>query len=709
MPELVKYTRDHDVAIVTIDNPPVNAMGPGVPEGIQGAIRQAADDRDVQAVVLIGAGKTFIAGADIREFGKMVSGEKPRLTLLPYLQSIEDSTKPVVVAIHGTALGGGLETAMSGHYRVIAPTAQVGQPEVKLGLIPGAGGTQRLPRLAGPAKAAEMCAFGEPIGAKEALELGIVDSIIEGDLLAGALDFARHVIGQPIPKTRERNARLQQPEAATAFSQLRDRARKTNRGQRAPLAAIDAVEAAVVMPFEQGCRREAELFNECLFATESKALIHIFFGERTVAKIPGIPKDLKTADIKRAAVIGAGTMGGGIAMNFANAGIPVLVKETAQDALDRGMAIIRTNYASTIAKGRLTQQAMDQRLALTTPQLGYEGFEHVDIIIEAVFEKMSVKKQVFSELDKVAKPTCILASNTSSLDIDEIASSTSRPQMVIGTHFFSPANVMKLLEVVRGKASAPEVIATGMALGKRLNKVAVLAGNGRGFIGNRIIGPYLREAQFLVEEGASVEEVNQALYDFGMAMGPLAVDDLTGLDVSYYIRQEFKRFNEPGVRRPLVPDMLVEMGRLGQKSGKGWSQYDQNRRPQPDPEVASLIETTARNAGIARRSISQQEIVQRCIFALINEGAKTLDEGIALRAVDIDVTYVYGYGFPAWRGGPMFYADTVGLKTVLSRIQEFEKEHGPDLWAPSPLLQQLAESGASFAGHDQQKEAGVSA
>lgn len=709
MSELVKYTRDGEVAIITIDNPPVNAMSPGIPEGIQAMIRRAAEDADVRAIVLIGAGKTFIAGADIREFGKIVSGEKPRLTLLPYLQSIEDSPKPVVVAIHGTALGGGLETAMSGHYRVIAPTAQVGQPEVKLGLIPGAGGTQRLPRLAGPAKAAEICAFGEAIGAKEARELGIVDSVIEGDLLAGAMAFAREVVDQPIPKTRERNAKLRQPEAATAFSQLRDLARKTKRGQRAPLAAIDAVEAAVVMPFEQGCQREAELFNECLFATESKALIHIFFGERTVAKIPGIPKDAKLFDIKRTAVIGAGTMGGGIAMNFANAGIPVIVKETAQDALDRGVTIIRNNYAATVAKGRLSQQAMDQRMALITPQLSYEGFEQADIIIEAVFEKMSVKKQVFSEIDKVAKPDCILASNTSSLDVDEIASATSRPQMVIGTHFFSPANVMKLLEVVRGKASAPEVIATGMALGKRLNKVAVLAGNGRGFIGNRMIGPYLREAQFLVEEGASVEEVNQALYDFGMAMGPLAVDDLTGLDVSYHIRQEFKRFEKPGVRRPLIPDMLVQMGRLGQKSGKGWSQYDQNRRPQPDPEVASLIETTARNAGIAGRSISQEEIVERCIYALVNEGAKTLEEGIALRAVDIDVTYVYGYGFPAWRGGPMFYADTVGLKNVLARVQEFERQHGPDLWAPSRLLEELAEAGASFATYDKRKEAAVSA
>src|SRR5579884_3765751 len=625
MPQLVKLTRDHDVAVITIDNPPVNAMSPGVPEGIQTAVQRANEDPDVKAIVLIGAGRTFIAGADIREFGKIVSGERPRLSLLPYLRSIEDSQKPVVVAIHGTALGGGLETAMSGHYRVIAPTAQVGQPEVKLGLIPGAGGTQRLPRLAGPAKAAEMCTFGDPITAKEAHDLGIADSILEGDLLAGAVAFARRVAGEPVPRTRERNAKLQNFDTRI-FDQLRELARKTKRGQRAPLAAIDAVEAATKLPFEEGCQREAELFNECLFATESKALIHVFFGERTVAKVPGISKEIKPFDIKSAAVIGAGTMGGGIAMNFANAGIPVRVKETAQEALDRGISTIRNNYATTVSKGRLKQAEMDQRMALITPQLGYEGFAEADIVIEAVFEKMLVKKQVFLEIGRIAKPTCVLATNTSSLDIDEIASATSRPHMVVGTHFFSPANVMKLLEVVRGKATAPEVIATAMALGKRLNKIAVLAGNARGFIGNRIIGPYLREAQFLVEEGASVEEVNQALYDFGMAMGPLAVDDLTGLDVSYYIRQEFKRFEKPGVRQPLVPDLLVQAGRLGQKTGKGWSKYDQNRRPIPDPEVAQLIEKTAREAGIQRRSISQQEIVDRCIYALVNEGAKTLED-----------------------------------------------------------------------------------
>jgi 3-hydroxyacyl-CoA dehydrogenase len=703
MDELVKLTRRDDIAVITIDNPPVNALSPGVPEGITACIRAANEDPQVRAIVLIGAGQTFVAGADIREFGKIVSGERPRLSLLPYLQSIEDSSKPVVVAIHGTALGGGLEAAMSGHYRVITRNAQVGQPEVKLGLIPGAGGTQRLPRLAGPIKAAEMCASGESVKAEEALALGIVDRIVGGDLLESALAFAREVADKPAPKTRDRKEKLAQANDAI-FQMIREQVRKKARGMRAPFAAVHAVEAATKLPFDEGCKQEAELFNQCLYSTESKALIHAFFGERTVAKIPGISKDTKLLDIRRAAVIGAGTMGGGIAMNYANAGIPVIVKETVQDALERGMEIIRKNYAATVGKGRLSQAEMDQRLALMTPQLTYDGFEEADIVVEAVFENMNVKKQVFLDLDKVAKPSCILATNTSSLDIDEIASATGRPQMVIGTHFFSPANVMKLLEIVQGRATSKEVIATCMSIGKKLGKVAVLAKNSHGFIGNRMVGPYLREAQFLVEEGASVEEVNEALYDFGMAMGPLAVDDLAGLDIGYAIRQEAKRVGTARGRQPLVADRLCEMGRFGQKSGRGWSKYDENRKSSPDPEVAALIEKVAREAGIEPRQVSQQEIIDRCIYALVNEGARVLEEGVALRAIDIDITYIYGYGFPAWRGGPMFYADTVGLKNVLARIEEFEKQHGPELWGPAPLLKQLANSGQSFGKFDKQKE-----
>jgi 3-hydroxyacyl-CoA dehydrogenase len=706
MSETVRLTRQEEIAIITIDNPPVNALGPGVPEAIQSAIESAGSDPSVNAIVVMGAGRTFIAGADIREFGKIVRGEKPRRTLLPLLTSIEACAKPVIMAIHGQAFGGGLEVAMAGHYRVIAGGAQVGQPEVKLGIIPGATGTQRLPRLAGIVKAVEMCAFGEPIGAVDALAAGIVDRIIDGDLLAGAIAFAREVANVPLPRTSQRNSKLSDSGPAI-FAAARQQAQKSKRGQTAPLAAIEAVEASTRLPFDEGCALEAKLFGECLYSTQCQALIHAFFAERAVSKIPGIPADVQAREIRRAAVIGAGTMGGGITMTYANAGIPVIVKETSQEALDRGMATIRKNYAGSVKKGKLAQAAMDERMARITPQLSYEGFEDADIIVEAVFEGMALKKQVFAEIDAIAKPSCILASNTSYLDVDEIASATGRPGMVLGNHFFSPANVMRLLEIVRGKATSHEAIATCMALAKRLKKVGVLAGNCRGFIGNRMLGPYLREAQFLVEEGASVAQVNQAMYDFGMAMGPLAMSDLAGLDVGWRIRREFRHLERPGVRQPLVADLLCEAGRYGQKTGRGWSQYDENRNGSPDPETEALIEKTARAAGIERRSIEAEEIVDRCVLALINEGAKLLDEGIALRASDIDVVYLNGYAFPAWRGGPMFYGDTIGLDRVLARLEEFEARHGAELWSPAPLLKRLAGSGKTFSGLDQ--EAAVAA
>lgn len=481
--------------------------------------------------------------------------------------------------------------------------------------------------------------------------------------------------------------------------------RKKRRGQNAPLAAIEAVEASTRLSFDEGVAFEAELFQKCLHSTESKAMIHAFFGERTVSKIPGIGRETPIFEIKSAAVIGAGTMGGGIAMNYANAGIPVIIREASQEALDRGMSTIRRNYEKSVQSGRLSQADMEKRLALMTPQLGYDGFHQVDIVAEAVFEGMALKKQVFAEIDGIAKPSCILATNTSYLDIDEIASATKRPEMVIGHHYFSPANVMRLLEIVRGKATGKEVIATSMALAKKLKKLGVLAGNCRGFIGNRMLAPYVREAQFLVEEGAAVEQVNQALYDFGMAMGPLAMGDLAGLDVGWRIRQEFKHLEKPGVRRPLVADLLCEMGRFGQKTGRGWSKYDENRRPLHDPEVAELIEKTAAEAGIERRAIANEEIVDRCIFALVNEGARVLEDGIALRSVDIDMVYLNGYGFPAWRGGPMFYADSLGLSQVLARVREFETRHGADLWSPAPLLVRLAESGGTFGGLDKERMA----
>ncbi len=702
MSDLVITTRDGDVGVITINNPPVNALSPGVPEGIQAGIEQFENDRAIKAIVLIGGGRTFIAGADIREFGKIVSsGNRERGPgLNSVLDRIEQSTKPVVAAIHGTALGGGLETAMACHYRVAAPTAQIGQPEVKLGIIPGAGGTQRLPRLAGMAKALEMCAGGDPIGASHAHSHGIVDHLVEGDLLAGAIAFARDLAsrGELTPRrTRDRDAKLGSPEEnAPIVATARANAAKKQRNLMAPQAAIEAVATAATVPFEDGIRRESELFQECLFSEQSRALIHVFFGEREVAKIPGIPKDTPQIPITKAAVIGAGTMGGGIAMNFANAGIPVLIKEADQAALDRGIATIRKNYANSVAKGRFTQDVMDQRMALIHPTLSYDGFNEADIIVEAVFEGMALKKQIFAELDKIAKPGAILATNTSTLNIDEIASATARPQSVIGTHFFSPANVMRLLEIVRGKETSKEVIATCMSLSKKLGKLGVLVGNCRGFVGNRMFGPYRREAQFLVEEGATVEQVDQALYNFGMAMGPLATGDLAGLDVGWRIRKEFGDAQDRSVRQPLIEDRLCEAGRYGQKTGSGWYKYDENRRPQRDPQVDALIEECRAEAGIERRQIGDQEIIERTIYTLVNEGARILEEGFALRAVDIDMIYVAGYGFPTYRGGPMWYADTVGLANVYNRIRQFEARHGK-LWEPAPLLRRLAEEGKKFA------------
>ncbi len=701
MSDLILYSVQGATAVITVNNPPVNALSPGVPEGIGESLAKAVADDAVNAIVLIGGGRTFIAGADIKEFGKITSGQRKGFELLPLMRAMEDSSKPVVVAIHGTAFGGGLEVAMGGHYRVASPSAQVGQPEVKLGIIPGAAGTQRLPRLAGVAKAAEMCAFGEPIKAADALACGIVDRIIEGDLLTCAIAFAQEIVASGItpPKPRERNEKLSE---AISFDALRAQARKTKRGLTAPLAAIDAVEASTQLPFDEGCKKEREIFERCLYSDQSKAMIHAFFGEREVAKIPFLAKDTAVAEIRRAAVIGAGTMGGGIAMNYANAGIPVIVKEATQEALDRGMAVIRKNYANSVAKGRFPQSVMDARMALITPQLTYDGFEEADIITEAVFEGMALKKEIFTAIDGIAKPTCILASNTSTLSIDEIAAVTARPHMVIGTHFFSPANVMRLLEIVRGAKTSHEVIATCMALAKKLNKVGVLVGNCRGFVGNRMIHPYIREATFLVEEGASPEQVDKVLYDFGLAMGPLAMGDLAGLDVGWRIRQEYRHLETPGERHPRVNDALCEMGRYGQKTGRGWYAYDENRKSSPDPEVAALIERTSAELGITRRVVSDDEILDRTMYALVNEGAKILEEGFALRSVDIDIIYLTGYGFPAHRGGPMFYAGLVGLKKVYERVCEFHATHG-DQWAPATLLKRLAEEGKTFAQWDKER------
>jgi 3-hydroxyacyl-CoA dehydrogenase len=698
MSDLVGVTRQGDIAVITINNPPVNALSPGVPEGIARAIQEVNHDDAIRAAVLLGAGRTFVSGADIREFSRMRSGEGRGTASFPeLLTQIENSQKPLVMAIHGSALGGGLELAMAGHYRLALPSAQLGQPEVKLGLIPGAHGTQRLPRLAGVAKAVAMCAEGHPIRATEALQLGILDRVIEGDLLTGAVAFAREVRDSPPRRTCDRNEKLGRAEENSAiFSAARQTARTRQRGLIAPLAAIDAVEAATKLPFEEGCQFERRLFLQCLHSEQSKALVHVFFSEREAAKIPDIPKETGTIPIRRAGVVGAGTMGGGIAMVLANAGVPVLLKDADQAALDRGLANVRRNYASSVARGRFAQPFVDERLALIRPTLDYEGFREADIVIEAVFEGMALKKQVFADLDRVAKAGAILASNTSTLSIDEIAASTSRPEFVLGTHFFSPANVMRLLEIVRGRRTSKEVIATALELSKKLGKVGVLVGNCRGFVGNRMFHPYVREAVFLVEEGAGIEAVDQALLDFGMAMGPLAVGDLAGLDVGWRIRQEYRHLEKPGIRQPMAHDRLCEMGRFGQKTGAGWYRYDDKRRANPDPEVARLVRKWAAEAGIPQREISAEEIVDRCVYALVNEGARILEEGLALRAGDIDIIYINGYGFPSYRGGPMWYADTVGLRGVRDRVREFGNQHG-ELWQPAPLLEHLAERDESFA------------
>src|ERR1700730_6154078 len=697
MRDLVQLTKQKDIAVITINNPPVNALSPGVPEGVSEALDQIEKDDTVKAAVLIGGGRTFVAGADIKEIGKMTADKKRGAGLLPLLLKIEDSTKPIIVAIHGTAFGGGLELAMAGHYRVALSSAQVGQPEVKPGLIPGAAGTQRLPRLAGVAKAVEMCTSGNPVKAEEALKFGIVDRLIEDDLLAGAVAFAREVAGKSAPKTRERDEKLGNMEDnVQIFSSARETDAKKQRGLLAPVAAINAVEAATKMPFEEGCKVEQKLFIDCLFSQQSKSLIHVFFSEREVNKIPDIPRETPVIPVRSAAVVGAGTMGGGIAMVLANAGLPVLLKEADQAALDRGLATIQLNYANSVKRGRFPQQVAEERLKRITPTLSYDDFSSVDLVIEAVFEGMALKKEIFKELDRVCKPGAILASNTSTLSIDEIASSTSRPAFVIGTHFFSPANVMRLLEIVRGKASSKEVIATCMQLSKALGKIGVLVGNCRGFVGNRMFGPYRREAQFLVEEGASIEAVDRALSDFGMAMGPLATGDLAGLDVGWRIRKEYRHLEQQGNRQPFLEDRLCELGRYGQKTGAGWYKYDDQRRASPDPLVDELVRKWVEEARIARRQIAAAEIADRCLYALVNEGARILEEGYALRASDIDIIYLNGYGFPAYRGGPMWYADTVGLKQVCDRVFEFHRQHG-EIWQPAPLLKRLADQGKTFA------------
>jgi 3-hydroxyacyl-CoA dehydrogenase len=708
MSNLVQFSNDNGIAILTINNPPVNALNTEERDAIRAAVERADNDPTVKAIVIIGGGRFFVAGADINDFAKITSGLAQRVpALLRLVEWVEDRPKPVVAAINGLALGGGLELAMGAHYRVASPGAQVGQPEVKLGLIPGGGGTQRLPRLAGIQKAVQMCTEGNPIKVEEAIQLGIIDQLIEGDLLAGAVAFAREVIGKPTFKTRERNDKLGAGgNNDPIFAAARQDVRTKQRAARAALASIDAIEAATKLSFAEGCEVEQQRFTECLFSDESKSLVHAFLAERELSKIPDIPKETATIPVNSVAVIGAGTMGGGIAMVFANAGIPVLIKDVDQAAIDRGLSNIQKNYATSVKRGRFTQQFVDERLKLIKPTLVYDDFANVDMVVEAVFEGMAFKKEIFADLDRVCKSGAILATNTSYLDVDEIAAATKCPEAVVGTHFFSPANVMKLLEIVRARATSKEVIATCLQLSKKLGKVGVLVGNCRGFVGNRMFALYRREAQFLVEEGADVQAVDQALVQFGMAMGPLSVADLAGLDISWRMRKEFRHLQKPGVRQPLAEDGLCELGRYGQKTGAGWYKYDENRRATPDPEVQVMVRKWAAEASIPQCEISAEEVVERCIYAMINEGARILEEGIALRAGDIDLVYVNGYGFPNYRGGPMWYADTVGLKKICERVCEFHKQLG-EAWEPAPLLTRLAKEDKKFADYTSSRAATV--
>jgi 3-hydroxyacyl-CoA dehydrogenase len=705
MPEFVHYEVKDGVAVLTIDNPPVNALAPDVWGQIDEAVKRGVEDPSVVAIVLIGAGSTFIAGADIKAF-ELLKTPADSMTRSEgthaLLKRVEDATKPLVAAIHGNALGGGLEVAQACHFRVAAKDAKVGQPEVLLGIIPGAGGTQRLPRLCGARLALEMCTDGKPVAAPRALTAGIVDHVVDGPLLDGAIAFATSkAAAKQIRKVREIVIPPDQVQAGLeACAAMRLLLPKSAKGLRAPFAVVDAIEAGLRQSFDAGSVREREIFAECVVSTESKALRHLFFAERDVAKVPDVPKETPTKDIRRAAVIGAGTMGGGIAMNYANAGIPVLLKDVGQAALDRGMATIRKNYEVTMSKGKMTPEQMEKTIALITPTTSYDGFDQVDIVTEAVFENMDLKKAAFAELGTVTRPDCILASNSSTLDIDRFAQASGRPAQVLGHHYFSPANVMKLLEIVRGKESSKEIIATSLKLGKKLNKVGVVVGNCFGFVANRMLAYYMREAYLLLEEGASVPQIDKVLTDFGLPVGPYGMQDIAGIDVGARIRQYLKSIGKSRAEGPQseIPDRLFDMGRYGQKTGAGWYKYDApgSRNRTPDPLIDQLAEEEAKRRGITRRPIADEEIVARITTALANEGARVLEEHYATRAGDIDVIYCYGFGFPRYRGGPMFYADTIGLPTVLARVHEYRARFG-DYWEPAPLLEKLVAEGKRFS------------
>ena len=690
---LVTYELVGDFGVITINNPPVNALSQKVREGVMSAITNAQTDNS-KAIVLICEGRTFVAGADIKEFGK-----PPMAPSLPEVnEAIESSAKPVIAALHGTALGGGFELALSCHYRCALNTAAVGLPEVNLGILPGAGGTQRLPRLVGVETALDVITSGKRVAAPKALELGMIDRVVEEPLQDSALAYAQSLLEDGAPLRRIRDLEVPAAESdADVFEVWRKNMAKRRRGQVAPQKIVDCVEAAVSKPFEEGLQFERASFVECVGSDQAAAMRHMFFAERKAAVVEDLNENAKAKPINRVGIIGAGTMGGGIAMTFANAGIPVTLLELNQEALDRGLAMISKNYGITVSKGKMSQEAADKRQALITGSTSYDSLADVDLVIEAVFESMDVKRQVFGELDRVCKPGAILASNTSYLDVNEIAACTSRPQDVVGLHFFSPANVMRLLEVVRADATSEDVIATSMALGKKIGKVPVLARVCYGFIGNRMLRPYAREAQLSMIEGASPEQIDGVLTRFGMAMGPLAVGDLAGLDIGYKARQALTPEQKGDPCSYCIADALVEMGRLGQKSGAGYYRYDpETRARSSDPEVLEVIEAQARAHGVQRRTMTDQEILDRHLMALINEGFHILGEGIAQRPSDIDVVYVNGYGFPVFRGGPMFTASQMGLREVYDCICALRDKTGADYWQPAPLLEQLALEGKTL-------------
>jgi len=685
---VVRYQLQQGIAVIRIDNPPVNALSQAVRAGILDALAAARRDQ-AGAVLLLCSGRTFIAGADITEFGK-----PPQPPSLPeVIEAIESLPVPVIAALHGNALGGGLEVAMAAHYRCALPGTRLGLPEVNLGLLPGAGGTQRLPRLVGVQAALEMMLSGKPVAAERALELGLVDAIIEGELETAAAAFTTDLLQRGKGPRPTAAMQIREVPGADYFDAERKRVATRLRGQIAPGFIVDLVEMATRVPVAQGQQLERERFVECRNSPQSSALRHVFFAERATGKIPGIAASATARTIGSVAVIGAGTMGGGIAMNFAQAGIPVMLVETGREALDRGLALVRKNYETSVQRGRFSAQQVEGFLERISGTTEYQDISAADAVIEAVFENMAVKKEVFAKLDAVCKPDCILATNTSYLDINEIAAATNRPGQVIGAHFFSPANVMKLLEVVRAEKTADDVIVTFMQLAKTIGKIPVLVGVCHGFVGNRMLKGYARQAQLLLLEGATPEQVDNTMQAWGMAMGPLAVGDLAGLDIGYRSRRD-QGIEPCSQMETALPDTLVEMERLGQKSGAGYYRYDPDtRRRQSDPEVEALIESLARKWGVTRRQIGEQEIIDRLVLALVNEGAAIVDEGIASRPGDVDVVYLNGYGFPRWRGGPMHYADSLGLDEVIARLEALQQQTGDPCWQPAALLRRLAAEG----------------